>query len=70
MSFNRNQEAFKPPTLIPAKELVKRLMTRPDRHMRRGQEEADKHPDDREDNDFYVNEMPDADEKDYKEPVG
>ncbi|PIO69224.1 hypothetical protein TELCIR_08963 [Teladorsagia circumcincta] len=69
LSFNRNQEEFKPPTLIPAKELVAKLAEKA-RHMRRGEEEADKHPDDRENNDRYVNEMPNADEKDYKEHGG
>ncbi|EYC07908.1 hypothetical protein Y032_0068g197 [Ancylostoma ceylanicum] len=65
LAFNRNPEGFKPPTLLPAKELVAKLAERA-RHMRRG-EEADKHPDDREKNDEYVNELPDPNEKDYKD---
>ncbi|VDO83555.1 unnamed protein product [Heligmosomoides polygyrus] len=66
LAFNRDQDAFKPPTLIPAKELVAKL-TEKARHMRRGEEEADRHPDDRDNNDDYVNEVPNANEKDYKE---
>lgn len=48
LSFDRNPEGFRSPTLLPAKELVAKLAERA-RHVRRG-EEADKHPDDREKN--------------------
>ncbi|ETN78008.1 hypothetical protein NECAME_10636 [Necator americanus] len=48
LAFDRNPEAFKRVTLLPAKELVAKLAEKA-RHMRRG-EEADKHPDDREKN--------------------
>ncbi|KAK6733705.1 hypothetical protein RB195_017454 [Necator americanus] len=65
LAFDRNPEAFKRVTLLPAKELVAKLAEKA-RHMRRG-EEADKHPDDREKNDEYVNELPDPNENDYKE---
>ncbi|KAK5982034.1 hypothetical protein GCK32_005262 [Trichostrongylus colubriformis] len=49
LAFDRNQQAFEPPTLMPAKELVAKLAEKA-RQLRRGEEEADKHPDDRENN--------------------
>ncbi|KAK6733702.1 hypothetical protein RB195_017454 [Necator americanus] len=54
LAFDRNPEAFKRVTLLPAKELVAKLAEKA-RHMRRG-EEADKHPDDREKNDESIDE--------------
>ncbi|VDK54914.1 unnamed protein product [Cylicostephanus goldi] len=65
LSFDRNQDEFKPPILLPPKDLVAKLAEKA-RHIRKG-EEADKHPDDREKTDEYVNELPDPNEKDYKE---
>ncbi|WKX95444.1 hypothetical protein Q1695_012137 [Nippostrongylus brasiliensis] len=67
LAFNREPDAFQPPKLLPGKELVAKLAEKA-RNPRRGEDDADKHPDDRDNNDNYVNEVPDLNEKDYKVP--
>lgn len=65
LAFDRDRTAFKPPTLLPAKELVGKLADKM-KHLIQG-EETNLHPDDRQNNDDYMNNVPDVDEKDYKE---
>lgn len=66
LEFHRDGEAFAPPAIIPARELVRRLEEK--RRGRDGREqEEEKHPQDRDDNDEYVAEKPNAAEEDYKE---
>uniref|UniRef100_A0A0K0CVL3 RPN2_C domain-containing protein n=1 Tax=Angiostrongylus cantonensis TaxID=6313 RepID=A0A0K0CVL3_ANGCA len=65
LAFDRDQDAFKPPMLLPAKELLGKLAEKA--QIAFHGEDADLHPDDRGNDDDYVNEVPDVNEKDYKE---
>lgn len=69
LEFHRDGDAFAPPAMIPGRELVRKLEEK--RRGREGgreaEEEEEKHPQDRDNNDEYVAEKPNAAEEDYKE---
>ncbi|KAJ1360170.1 hypothetical protein KIN20_019084 [Parelaphostrongylus tenuis] len=65
LAFDRDRDAFEPPKLLPANVLLRKLADKA-QHSFRG-DETDVHPDDRKNDDNYVNEVPDVNEKDYKE---
>ncbi|GMR37113.1 hypothetical protein PMAYCL1PPCAC_07308 [Pristionchus mayeri] len=69
LEFHRDGDAFAPPAMIPARELVRRLEEkRKGREGRDGREkDEEKHPQDRDENDEYVAEKPNAADEDYKE---
>ncbi|CAJ0958542.1 unnamed protein product, partial [Mesorhabditis belari] len=59
LEFNRDEIKFEPAKIVPAHELLEKMKQR--------KIEVEVHPDDRKQDDDYVNEKQDPDEKDYKQ---